>query len=188
MISSAPAQGVAERWSGPVARPTPAWCAFVNSRPLDLVTSLLNLTVPFLGRKYRVRSKLACCLPALVSLSLGVSSCGDGSVRGWQLEHDPRPYFAGGDMQFVSSEVAPDSVSYSLNGQVYLLLKGPPVDLDPDRIVKIDVLRDSTALRAIAQRIGESLPRGAVFLLLADSITFDNGDGRLSSDKASEGG
>ena len=91
-------------------------------------------------------------------------------------------------MHFVASEVAPDSVSYSLNGQVYLLLKGPPADLDPDRIVKIDVLRDSTALRAIAQRIGESLPRGAVFLLLADSTAFDNGGGRLSSDKPSDGG
>lgn len=160
----------------------------MNSRTLDLVESLLDFAVSFGSRRYGARPRLVCRVATLVSLSLAVSSCRDSSVRGWTLETDPRPYFAAGAMQFVTSEVAPDSVSYSLNGHVYLLLNGPPVDLDPDRIVKIDVLRDSTALRAIAQRTGESLPRGAVFLLLADSTTFDNGGGRLSSERPSEGG
>lgn len=137
-------------------------CAFVGSRS-PFVKSLLNLTVPSRGRR------LVYCLAALASASLGVSSCGDGSAEGPRRAVDPRPYFAAGAMPLVTSEVAPDSVSYWLDGRAYLLLNGPPKDLDPDHIVKIDVLRDSTAQRALERRIGESVPYGAVFLLLADS-------------------
>ena len=50
-----------------------------------------------------------------------------------------------------------------------VLLNGPPKDLDPHRIVKIDILRDSTALRKLEQLLDHSAPNGAVFLLLGDS-------------------
>jgi len=106
-------------------------------------------------------------LTLLVSLVVGVFSCRDTSS--WDRRVDPRPHFAAGATHLFASELAPDLISYFHDGRDYLLLVRPPNDIDPDHYVKIDVLRDSTELHALAQHLGEALPYGAVFLLLSDS-------------------